>query len=259
VVDVYERLNPDEGVKPTSLTIHEGERNEVRLLGETYGTDLNPVTTFSDGHLHCLAIALAIPCRVEFNPDWDVLVVDDPLFGIDTAHSARVAELLSDLVSKTGKQLIVTTYYAQFARDLEHLADAKRWEVSPYSTEGLRVEAKGDEIETLVRSAEVLKNAEAADRREAGAKLRAAFELLTNRLARPYGSRGQMKGSWRIEQRIDRLEQLGVDNELLRRLRMVGDRVNKASHAEETDPTPEELGWCCEHIRSLASEAKRKR
>ena len=259
VVELYERLNPDEGVKPTRLDIHEGERNEVRLHGETYGSDINPVTTFSDGHLHCLALALAIPCRVEFNPDWDVLVVDDPLFGIDTGHSARVAELLAELVERTGKQLVATTYYAQFARDLEHLAGAERWEVSPYSSDGLKVEAKGDEIETLVRTAEVLKGGEAASRREAGGKLRGAFELLTERIGRPFGGKGQMSPKWRIDQRIDRLEDVGIDPDLLKRLRTVGDRVNKASHAEETDPTPEEVGWCCEHIRELAVRAPKPR
>lgn len=256
VVGYYEQLNPGEDVKPTRLGIASGERSEVRVFGESYGVELNPVTTFSDGHSYCLALALALPYRVNLNPDWDVLVVDDPLFGLDPTHSSRLAELLASMAKETGKQLIVTTYYVQLARDLEHLLDAQRWEAAPYSVDGVRLCPQGDEIETLVRTAEVLKGGEAAARRDAGRKLREAFELLADRIGKPHGGKGQMSKKWRIDERVDRLEQAGVDGELIRRLRMVGDRVNRASHAEENDPTPEELAWCCEKVRELVDSVR---
>lgn len=252
VVQLYEKLNPGEKVRPTRLDVQDGERNEIKIKGETYGAEINPATTFSDGHLLCLSLALAIPYRADLNPTWDALLIDDPLFGIDPDHSARVADLIHELAVSGGKQIIVTSYYRRFVRDLENQGDVTTWEARPYSEEGILLEAQGDEIEVLVREAKTLLNGASSERRESGRKLREAFELLTERAAKQLDkARGQMRSKATVPERLERLEQLGIDSGLLGRLRSVGDRVGEASHAEDTDPSPTALQWCCEQIEEL--------
>jgi ABC-type multidrug transport system ATPase subunit len=255
VVEIYESLNPEEKIKPTVLDVPDGERNEVRIKGETYGAEINPATTFSDGHLLCLSLALAIPYRADLNPTWNILLIDDPLFGIDPDHSARVADLIHELAVTGGKQIVVTSYYRRFVRDLENLGNTTTWEAKPYSEEGIILEAQGDEIEMLVREATTLRNGASNERRESGRKLREAFELVTERAAKQLDkAKAQMRSKATIAERLERLEELGIEPDLLGRLKGVGDRVGEASHAEDTDPSPTTLQWCCEQIEDLRTE-----
>jgi hypothetical protein len=60
-----------------------------------------------------------------------------------------------------------------------------------------------------------------------------------------------MRSNATIPERLERLEQLGIESDLLGRLKSVGDRVGEAAHAEDTDPSPTTLTWCCEQIEEL--------
>jgi energy-coupling factor transporter ATP-binding protein EcfA2 len=255
VVQIYEKLNPGEKVKPTALEVQDGERNEVKIKGETYGAEINPATTFSDGHLLCLSLALAIPYRGDLNPTWDTLLIDDPLMGIDLGHAERVADLIHELATAGGKQIVVTSYYKGFVRALESQGGAATWEARPYSESGIVLESQGDEIETLAREADLLRLGMSHERRESGRKLREAFELLTDRAARQLDkARAQMRRNATFPERLEKLSQLGIETDLLGRLKTLGERLGEASHAEDTDPSPETLKWCCEQIEGLRGE-----
>lgn len=252
VVQIYEKLNPGEKVKPTALEVQDGERNEIKIKGETYGAEINPATTFSDGHLLCLSLALAIPYRGDLNPTWDTLLIDDPLIGIDPGHAERVADLIHELATIGGKQIVVTSYYKGFVRALESQGGATTWEARPYSESGIVLEPQGDEIETFVREADLLREGASHERRESGRKLREAFELLTDRAARQLDKgRAQMRRNATFPERLEKLDQLGIETDLLGRLKTLGERLGEASHAEDTDPSPETLKWCCEQIEDL--------
>src|SRR6266508_102604 len=121
---IYTRLHPDES--------HGGVRLEVRDVGQGSATlkanfyerqDEDPRGYYSDAHLDTLGIGIFLALRRWYRkqrPTFDLLVLDDVLTSVDTAHAVRLSELL--LQEFRDYQILLTTHdriWFEHMRDIQ--------------------------------------------------------------------------------------------------------------------------------------------
>lgn len=121
---IYTKLHPDES--------HGGVRLEVRDVGQGSATlkasfyerqDEDPRGYYSDAHLDTLGISIFLALRRwhrKQRPTFDLLVLDDVLTSVDTAHAVRLSELL--LQEFKDYQILLTTHdriWFEHMRDIQ--------------------------------------------------------------------------------------------------------------------------------------------
>jgi len=114
----YEELNPGETVRFDKIRVSEGQRRQARLVAS--GPDdeeINPVTIFSEAHINSLSLSIYFPQRVDRNPIWDVIILDDPVQSMDENHSRNLIEILIKKAKENNKQIIVLSHARNFADD----------------------------------------------------------------------------------------------------------------------------------------------
>ena len=115
----YEDLNPGESVNFQKVEVSGGVRRQAKLIASGPNEEIiNPVTIFSEAHVNSLSLSIYFPQRVDRNPMWDVILLDDPVQSMDRNHSQSLIEILAEK-AKT-KQVIVLTHAQEFAEKLYH-------------------------------------------------------------------------------------------------------------------------------------------
>ncbi|GEM_PF-5689045 len=120
--DIYVRLHPDESHGGVRLEIREAVQRSVNVRASFYDrSDEDPRAYYSDAHLDTLGLSIFLALRRWYRkqrPGFDLLVLDDVLTSVDTAHAVRLSELL--LQEFKDYQILLTTHDRIW---FEHLRD----------------------------------------------------------------------------------------------------------------------------------------
>jgi len=113
----YNKLNPEEPIQFKRIKPTPGVRRQARLEAEAFGKEINPVTCFSEAHMNSLGLSLYFPQRVDYNPEWGFVMLDDPVQSMDDDHTNQLIDILKEK-SET-KQIIILTHSSKFREDIE--------------------------------------------------------------------------------------------------------------------------------------------
>ena len=120
--EIYVRLHPDESHGGIHLEIREAVQGSVNVRADFYDrSDEDPRAYYSDAHLDTLGLSIFLALRRWYRkqrPGFDLLVLDDVLTSVDTAHAVRLSELL--LQEFKDYQILLTTHDRIW---FEHLRD----------------------------------------------------------------------------------------------------------------------------------------
>ena len=120
--DIYVRLHPDESHGGVRLEIREAVQGSVNLRADFYDRQSeDPRAYYSDAHLDTLGLSIFLALRRwdrRQRPAFDLMVLDDVLTSVDTAHSVRLSEIL--LSEFRDYQVLLTTHDRIW---FEHLRD----------------------------------------------------------------------------------------------------------------------------------------
>jgi hypothetical protein len=110
--DIYTRLHPDESHGRIRLEVREIGQGSANLRSSFYEkTDEDPRGYYSDAHLDTLGISIFLALRRWHRkryPEFNLLVLDDVLTSIDSAHAVRLSKLL---LKEFGEyQVLLTTH-----------------------------------------------------------------------------------------------------------------------------------------------------
>lgn len=120
--EFYVQLHPDESHGGIKLEVREAVPESVNLRANFYErTEEDPRAYYSDAHLDTLGLSVFLALRRwhrRQTPQFDLMVLDDVLTSVDTAHSVRLSELL--LHEFHDYQVLLTTHDRIW---FEHLRD----------------------------------------------------------------------------------------------------------------------------------------
>jgi len=233
----YNKLNPDEPIKFTEIVPTEGKQRHARIIAKSYEEEINPVTCFSESHMNCLGLSIYFSQRVDHNPGWEFIVLDDPVQSMDINHSGRIIDILFE--KSKSKQIIVLTHEKQFCDSFYNELYYKKYlgyEFSSYDKDGPTIVMKEAPLEDCLEIVVHHAKGSRKERESAAVELRKAVEILCFDMlvqefnhspsqARKCGSRGS-KGF------LDKLEKINqVDNQDIAELRRIIDLANFLAHA----------------------------
>ena len=252
----YNKLNPEEliqfkRIKPTS-----GVRRQAKLEAEAFGKEINPVTCFSEAHMNSLGLSLYFPQRVDYNPEWEFVMLDDPVQSMDDDHTNQLIDILKEK-AKT-KQIIILTHSSKFRDDIrsrfgkENLLE---YEFTQGDEIGPRIELKEGPIKILLQYAKNYAGGIFEERKMAGNNLRQATEKL---LAEFLIIKGQNRASvyrLRKEELFKRAMNAGFKENDLRDLDTVLKYADPASHGHDPkDIKRGDIIWGVNKIVELAKK-----
>ena len=110
----YGTLNPKEQITFSEMKPSAGKSRWIIINGESYGEELNPISCFSEAHLNCLGLSLYFTQRVDRNPFWNMVILDDPVQSMDENHSSNLVDVIADMCENKGKQIIVFSHQKSF-------------------------------------------------------------------------------------------------------------------------------------------------
>ena len=116
IKDYYSKLNPSEQISFKEIYVKPGKMRHAKLVAEAYGKEINPVTIFSEAHTNSLSLSIYFPQRVDRNPTWEFIMLDDPVQSMDKQHSLSLINMLAE--TKNRKQVIVLSHAKEFVDDL---------------------------------------------------------------------------------------------------------------------------------------------
>jgi energy-coupling factor transporter ATP-binding protein EcfA2 len=233
----YNELNPGEPIKFTEIVPAEGAQRHARIMGKSYGEGINPVTCFSESHMNCLGLSIYFSQRVDHNPGWGFIILDDPVQSMDINHSGRIINILFEKCKS--KQIVVLTHEKQFCDDFHnkfYYEDYLEYELSRYHKDGPTIELKKAPLENCLEIVKRYARGSQKERESGATELRKAVEILCIDIlvqkcshslsqARKCGSRGP-KGF------LDKLEKISrIDNQDVAELRRIIDLTNPQAHA----------------------------
>jgi recombinational DNA repair ATPase RecF len=121
---IYTRLHPDENHGGMRLEVRDIGQGSATLKANFYGRrDEDPRGYYSDAHLDTLGISIFLALRRwhrKQRPTFNLLVLDDVLTSVDTAHAVRLSELL--LQEFRDYQILLTTHdriWYEHMRDIQ--------------------------------------------------------------------------------------------------------------------------------------------
>jgi ABC-type dipeptide/oligopeptide/nickel transport system ATPase subunit len=121
---IYTRLHPDESHGGVRLEVRDVGQGSANLKANFYERqDEDPRGYYSDAHLDTLGISIFLALRRwhrKQRPTFDLLVLDDVLTSVDTAHAVRLSELL--LQEFRDYQILLTTHdriWFEHMRDIQ--------------------------------------------------------------------------------------------------------------------------------------------
>ncbi len=173
----YELLNPNEDVTFSRIRV---TKIALRLLGESYGKEIEAPPNFSQSQINCFGLAVYL-IQATSAGDLGFVVLDDPVQSMDESHSERLKMDVIDQLMETGHQVILLTHLDIFAENLA-LVHRRRFpyriEFTGYSKVGPRIEEKPPRLKDYLDQANEYRAGNAERRRQAGGCLRRAVERI---------------------------------------------------------------------------------
>ncbi len=208
----YRELNPEEEITFEEIIPTEGKSRKAKLKGKSFGKDINPISCFSEAHSNCLGLSLYFPQRVDNNPDWGFILLDDPVQSMDINHSKNLIRILKRLSSD--KQVIVLSHSHSFKQDFDDIfygVDFLSYDFSDYKQQGPRIMLMKGSIDNCLEFAKKLAKGNMIERHSAGSTVRKALENFTAELLITKGGVGISRASkLKQEERIVKIEELGL-------------------------------------------------
>jgi hypothetical protein len=177
----YELLNPNEDVTFSRIRV---TKTALRLLGESYGKEIEAPPIFSQSQINCLGLAVYL-VQATSAGDLGFVVLDDPVQSMDKSHSERLKMDVLDGLIKTGHQVILLTHLDKFAEGVGHAHRRRfpyRIEFAGYCQAGPNIEEKPPQLEDYLDQANEYKTGSAERRRQASGCVRRAVERIIKRL-----------------------------------------------------------------------------
>jgi len=252
----YNKLNPEEPIQFKKIIPTSGVRRQARLEAEAFGKEINPVTCFSEAHMNSLGLSLYFPQRVDYNPEWEFVMLDDPVQSMDDDHTNQLIDILKEK-SET-KQVIILTHSSKFREDIETRFGKENlleYEFTQGDETGPRIELKEGPIKILLQYAKDYAGGIFEERKMAGNNLRQATEKL---LAEFLITKGQDRTSiyrLRKEELFRRAKNAGFEESDLRDLETVLKSADPASHGHDPkDIKKGDILWGVKKIKELSQK-----
>jgi energy-coupling factor transporter ATP-binding protein EcfA2 len=231
----YEELSPGHHIKISGISVRDTKRRQAALAATSHGKAVNPVTMFSEAEGNCLGLSLYFSQRVDRNPSWSMIMLDDPVQSMDQGHEEGLINLLARI--SRDHQIVVMTHARRFASQVEAQFSAVS-SFTKYTFErgtgpDPQIALAEGRLDELLNYAQANAEGELARRESCAGAVRKAVE----RFCREVGvaTETPLKKGCSVEDMIDRLHQHKKIDDLevgtLHRLRKFG---NRASHDDET-------------------------
>lgn len=175
----YGKLNPREKVTFSKIVPSAGKSRWVVVEGESYGAVLNPISCFSESHLNCLGLSLYFTQRVDRNPFWNLVILDDPVQSMDDNHSSNLVDIIAEICKDKGKQLIVLTHQKVFAdliKNKFYYDNYLYYMFSERNKQGPSIKLMQGSLENFLNRAQRLATGDQDDIDDAGVNLRKGIE-----------------------------------------------------------------------------------
>jgi len=177
----YELLNPNEDITFSRIRV---TKTALRLLGESFGKEIEAPPNFSQSQINCLGLAVYL-IQATSSGDLGFVVLDDPVQSMDESHSERLKIDVVDRLIETGHQVILLTHLDKFAENLA-LVHRRRFpyriEFTGYSQNGPIIEEKPPQLKDYLDQANEYKTGNAERRRLACGCIRRAVERIIKML-----------------------------------------------------------------------------
>jgi energy-coupling factor transporter ATP-binding protein EcfA2 len=231
----YEELSPGHHIKISGISVRDTKRRQAELAATSHGMAVNPVTMFSEAEGNCLGLSLYFSQRVDRNPCWSMIMLDDPVQSMDQGHEEGLINLLARV--SRDRQVIVMTHAPRFATQVEAQFAAinsfTKYVFERGSGPDPQIALAEGRLDELLKYASANAEGELARRESCAAAVRKAVERFCRELAAK--TEIEVKKGSSAEGMIDRLHQRKAIDDLevgtLHRLRKFG---NRASHEDET-------------------------
>ena len=231
----YEELSPGHHIKISGVTVRDTKRRQATLAATSHGKPVNPVTMFSEAEGNCLGLSLYFSQRVDRNPGWSMILLDDPVQSMDQGHEEGLINLLARV--SRDQQVIVMTHSRRFAQHVEAQFAAvnsfTKYVFERGSGPDPQIALAEGRLEELLNYAQANADGELARRESCAGAVRKAVERFCRELATKTGT--HQKKAMKVEDMIDRLHQQKAIDDLevgtLHRLRKFG---NRGAHDDET-------------------------
>jgi len=258
----YDKLNPSEPVRFTQLAIKTPIQRQVRIEGESFGRNLNPVSCFSEAHVNCLGLSLYFCQRVKRNPQWQLFVLDDPIQSMDEQHAECLVDILREI--SRDKQLIVLTQQKAFCDVLDDVFQGQsyiKYTCGPYGKDGPQIEPDVDSIERNLELAKRFCRSGKDDRinKSAGSLRKAMEGIVKELLVQKYGVPRASLRSQRIQLkgRLRQLEGLGFNKDDIVDMRTILPIVDKPHHDDPNwDVHPQRIDRAVKILESICKKHK---
>jgi energy-coupling factor transporter ATP-binding protein EcfA2 len=231
----YEELSPGHHIKISGISVRDTKHRQAALAATSHGKDVNPVTMFSEAEGNCLGLSLYFSQRVDRNPGWSMIMLDDPVQSMDQGHEEGLINLLARV--SRDHQVIVMTHARRFAAQVEAQFAAvnsfTKYVFERGSGPEPQIALAEGRLDELLNYARANADGELARRESCAGAVRKAVERFCRDLAGTAGV--NVKKGISAEDIIDRLHQQRTIDDLevgtLHRLRKFG---NRGSHEDET-------------------------
>ncbi len=252
----YNKLNPNEPIQFKEIAPTTGKLRQAKLKAEAFGKEINPVTSFSEAHMNSLGLSLYFPQRVDYNPEWEFIMLDDPIPSMDDAHSNQLIDILREHANN--KQIIVLSHSSKFCEDFEiHFGKENllRYEFTQGDENGPKIALEEGPIRILLDFAQKYSRGNKEERKTAGNNLRRAVEKL---LAEYLIGKGQDRNSvyrLRKDELFKRAKNAGLVENDLRDLESILSFADPASHGHDPkDIETGDLEWGIQKIKDLSQK-----
>ncbi|MFA5388231.1 MAG: AAA family ATPase [Candidatus Omnitrophota bacterium] len=243
IKNYYNQLNPNEKILFKKIEVKDGIRRQARLIAEAYGKEINPVTIFSEAHTNSLSLSIYFPQRVDRNPTWGVMVLDDPVQSMDQGHSFTLIEILALLKAK--KQIIVLTHSKSFAEDFVNRFspdEILHYEFIDGGEEGPTIKLRQGKTLDYIAFVEKNHNGNQIERQSAGNALRNAIASVCGEILLKKGrTLTQVRGfdEQGLGKLFDQVERADIPTDNVNKLRVLVNQGHADSHAwnvRDTNP-----------------------
>jgi len=258
----YDKLNPEEPIKFARLAVAAPGQRQVRIEGESYGKDLNPVSCFSEAHVNCLGISLYLCQRVGKNPRCQFFALDDPIQSMDEQHTDRLVDVLREVSQE--KQLIVLTHQKALCDILDDVFQDQRYikySCGAYTKDGPQIESEIGSIEKNLQLAKTFSRGSKDDRiNKSAGSVRKAMEAVVKELL--VDKCGVARTSLRtqrvkLSRRLRQLENSGFDRDDIVNMRTILPIVDQPHHDDPNwDIPPQRIDRAVEILESLCKKHK---
>jgi len=259
ICEYYEKLNPNEHILFKEAIPSSGTARQVRLKASSYDQEINPVTCFSEAHMNSLGISLYFPQRVDYNPDWGFIILDDPIQSMDDDHSNMLIDILKE--HQSSKQIIVLSHSKEFCERFKSRFGRENilcYEFVQGNERGPNISLENGPIQVLLQMTEELRNGSFEQRKTAGGHLRRAVErFLMEYLVLKGQNRVDLFGLEKRQLVRRARNNAGLPDSVWHDINTILSYADTAAHGQDiTDIKPGDLAWGIKTLKDLMKRHK---